>query len=259
MSTLSAEEAYTIQNEIESGVEELDLRETLLSREAAEIIITALARPSEVRMLDMASSKIHGLSWVEKGIRAFTGWATGNSSLRAIDLSSNSLGDGGCEILVDALRGAKGRKLCPNIDTLILDTNSLRDRAATSIAALLATSTSLTRLSLQHNELSNTGAEAICDAVEGTRGKCRLGHLHLAHNLIGSKGISALQERLELETCDLTKNLVSSVAVQRLRHSQTSNSSTAIDTDLSATNRSVTSTPGQKVHSTHAGRHQVGL
>ena len=130
---------------------------------------------------------MHGLPWPDKGVAALARWAAGNDSVRSLDLSANGLGDAGCEQLVAALRGASSRKLFPRLDTLKLDGNALRDRSARAVAALLASTSSITELSMQQNELSNSGAVALADSLAAKRAGRPLRHLHLASNLIGSK------------------------------------------------------------------------
>ena len=239
MSNLTIDDAHRVrQNILSEGADEISLQGTFVSREAAETILTALcSRSCEVRELKMESCTMHGLPWPDKGIQAFTQWALGNSSLRSLDLSSNSLGDVGCEALVASLCGASSRKLFPSLETLKLDGNSLRDRGARSIASLLASTASITKLSLQQNELSNSGAVALSDALEQKRGGRPLKHMYLASNLIGTKGIAALLER-QLATCDLSKNLVNSNAVQRLQQGRSNTGDCmASEHSVSAVNR----------------------
>eukprot|EP01043_Picozoa_sp_COSAG02_P067108 COSAG02_NODE_10668_length_1886_cov_2.227756_2_plen_364_part_00 len=96
---------------------------------------------------------------------------------------------------------------------MTLDRNSLRDRAATSLANTLAASAKLSRLSLSDNEVGNAGAVSLAKAVQQNP---VLQHLLIAGNLIGSKGIAALQACSQLTSLALDRNLVSGTAVQRL-------------------------------------------
>eukprot|EP01050_Picozoa_sp_SAG11_P038596 SAG11_NODE_15830_length_565_cov_0.974249_1_plen_77_part_10 len=77
MGSVSLDEARLLRQKLLSGgsAETLDLRGRLLSREAAEVLLGALAQwraGSNPRTLRLAQSTLHGLPWEENGVRALT-------------------------------------------------------------------------------------------------------------------------------------------------------------------------------------------
>ena len=93
---------------------------------------------------------------------------------RTLGRAANGVGDAGGELLAVALGGTdSAARACPNLETLNLDQNALRDRAASGLAELVRRSPTLTSLSVADNEVGNGGAISLAP-MAGVSGPCAL-------------------------------------------------------------------------------------
>jgi hypothetical protein len=82
--------------------------------------------------------------------------------LTALDLSSNRLNDEGISAVCEAIQSNKETKIA----SLNMGANSIGPMGAKSVAAMVAVTGALTKLSLAQNELEEQGTKAICEALE---------------------------------------------------------------------------------------------
>jgi hypothetical protein len=118
--------------------------------------------------------------------RALAEALKGNTVLKKLYLSSNSLGDAEVSAIANALSTNSG------LTTLSLYNNSIGDAGATAIAKLLGIAT-LTTLRLHDNQIGDAGAIAIAEALE----RSSINDLYLQSNQIGDAGAIAIAEALE--------------------------------------------------------------
>ncbi|KAF9390630.1 hypothetical protein CPB97_008819 [Podila verticillata] len=78
-----------------------------------------------------------------------------NSTLTALDLSSNSIGDNGTQVLSEAL------KTNSTLTTLYLGCNSIGDNGAQAVVEAIKTNSTLISLELQNNSIGDNGAQAL--------------------------------------------------------------------------------------------------
>ena len=115
-----------------------------------------------------------------------------NTSLTSLDLSENSIGDGGgASSLTEALR------VNTSLTSLHLSCNSIGDEGASSLSKALRVNTSLTSLDLSQNSIGDEGASSLSKAL---RVNTSLTSLDLSQNSIGDEGASSLSEALRVNT-----------------------------------------------------------
>eukprot|EP00900_Chrysochromulina_parva_P016438 jgi/Chrpa1/24796/Chrysochromulina_OHIO_Genome00025720-RA len=85
-----------------------------------------------------------------------------NGVLTALDLSSNDLKDEGVSAVCEAIQSNKETKLA----SLNMDANGIGPVGAKSVAAMVAVTGALTKLSLAWNKLEEEGTKAICEALK---------------------------------------------------------------------------------------------
>jgi Leucine-rich repeat (LRR) protein len=82
--------------------------------------------------------------------------------LTALDLSNNDLADEGVSAVCEAIQSNKETKLA----SLNVSDNGIRPVGAKSLAAMVAVTGGLTKLSLAKNQLGEEGTKAICEALK---------------------------------------------------------------------------------------------
>merc|ERR1712137_948815 len=112
-----------------------------------------------------------------------------------LDIMNCSVGDWGCKVIASAWMTATNK-----LTHLFLDGNQIGQSGAEVIANALSTNFTLTDLSLTFNKIGDRGAEAIASALSTN---CTLSTLGLAENEIGDPGAEALASALST-TCPLT-------------------------------------------------------
>ena len=119
--------------------------------------------------------------------------------LRDIHLKNRNIGDGGVQILVDALANGHSRK----VQTLNLIGNNISAAGTLSLTSILRSHhvPSLTKLQLQQNTIGEKGTAFLAGALKDER--CNLRHLHLKSCSVGVRGAIALSEALASPHCKL--------------------------------------------------------
>jgi hypothetical protein len=118
--------------------------------------------------LNLSSNQLCGLNYrgggtyTAEGITAIANAMCINGALTALDLSSNNLEDEGLSAVCEAIQNDKETKLA----SLNFTDNFIGPVGANAVAAMVAVTGGLTKLSLAHNELKEEGTKAICEALE---------------------------------------------------------------------------------------------
>ena len=124
---------------------------------------------------------------------------TSDHKLRDVHLKGRNIGDGGVQILVDALANGHSRK----VQTLNLIGNNISAAGTLSLTSILRSHhvPSLTKLQLQQNTIGEKGTAFLAGALKDER--CNLRHLHLKSCSVGVRGAIALSEALASPHCKL--------------------------------------------------------
>ena len=124
---------------------------------------------------------------------------TSDHKLRDIHLKSRNIGDGGVQILVDALANGHSRK----VQTLNLIGNNISAAGTLPLTSILRSHhvPSLTKLQLQQNTIGEKGTAFLAGALKDEL--CNLRHLHLKSCSVGVRGAAALSEALASPHCKL--------------------------------------------------------
>ena len=220
---------------------ELGLALNELGAAGALEIGNALSLNRSITWLDLSRNAIGA-----RGARALAGRLKSCRNLTEVDLTLNGFGAEGWCAVFDTLRGsfyniaaaaaaaagsanalalAAGTVAPSRIAAWGLYNQGLTPIVAASLAGYVATSGSVTKLSLGRNKLGPEGGRALARAVRTSRS---LRHLDLSHNLLGPDGARAVAEALEASTSvtllDLDGNRIgaegaSAVAKALLHHS----------------------------------------
>lgn len=155
--------------------------------------------------------RIRGLSgihhtWEQPGLQA-AGMralvAALPDSLEVLEISGHNIGDEGATLLAEALNRRPARRLTE----LNLALNSINDAGAAALAGALQSP--LARLTLDHNWIGASGAEALAKAL---RDDGSIRHISLASNDVGERGGAALATALRsnraLESLNLYANSI---------------------------------------------------
>ncbi len=150
----------------------------------------ALIQNSTLRILDLNTNSI--------GNNNATGLANAlkkNKTLKQLNLSKNNIGDEGATALATAL--------IQTLEILVLDDNNIGDIGAIALGNGLGTNTTLKYLYLIKNMIGDEGATAIAKGLNITK---TLTTLDLTKNKIGDDGAKALAEGLTLNEIKLSGN-----------------------------------------------------
>lgn len=115
----------------------------------------------------------------------------GLNQIRNITFCDNSIGlnEGSLEVLVALLL------CCGMLESTCIIRNSIADQHIPHILSLLTQHSSLTRISLSWNGISDDGATKLASVIENLRNSMK--DLDLSYNLIGSPGKCLLQEAVK--------------------------------------------------------------
>jgi len=145
----------------------------------------------------------------------------GLKALSCLNLSQNSISDGGCRAFAEAaLAGSSFSKLTE----FLVAHNQIGDEGVAAFAKVLGAGVlpKLAFLNFNHNVIGNKGAASLADAINATR--VSLKYIRLAENQIGDPGMKALEqaflEGADCEECDVDDNPGDPAAVKAavLRH-----------------------------------------
>jgi Leucine-rich repeat (LRR) protein len=118
--------------------------------------------------LDLSNNKLCGLNeyghgtYTAEGITAIADALRVNGGLTALNLSDNRLKDEGVSAVCKAIQSNKETKLA----SLNFRYNGIGPVGANTVAAMVAVTGALTKLSLAENNLGEEGTKAICEALE---------------------------------------------------------------------------------------------
>ncbi|KAK5799527.1 hypothetical protein F5H01DRAFT_384260 [Linnemannia elongata] len=121
-----------------------------------------------------------------------------NSPLTTLDMSKNSIGLTGAQVLSEAL------KINSTLTTLNLWCNSIKGNGAEALSEALKTNSTLTALNLTDNYIGPNGSQALSEALKTNS---TLTTLNLCRNSIGPNGAQALSEALKTNSTLTTLNL----------------------------------------------------
>ena len=179
------------------------------------MLADALRVNTSLTALDLSSNNISS-----EGVVPLADAFRTNTSLTYLNLQTNFIGDEGGVALADALR------INTSLTDLNLWNNSIGDAGGVAIAEALAINTSLTNLNISYNKISDAGGVALADALHIN---AKLTVLGLRFNDIGPEGGVALADALranasltELETRD---NRISGDSAEQLSAAVLSSSS----------------------------------
>jgi len=124
---------------------------------------------------------------LDVGARAIADALRVNSTLHALSLENNDIGDDSARAIADALR------VNSILQSLNLKLNYIGDDSARAIADALRVNSTLHALSLENNDIGDDGALAIAETL---RVNSTLKELDLLDNGIGADGARAIAEAL---------------------------------------------------------------
>jgi Leucine-rich repeat (LRR) protein len=123
-----------------------------------------------------------------EGTGKLAAWLGANASLTILDLTANSIKDGGVAALSEAIKNG-----ATMLKTLMLSTNQIGEDGASALGTALENNNSLTSLTLTDNQIGNNGTVALAEALKKNT---TLSSLMLDSNQIKAQGASALAEML---------------------------------------------------------------
>ena len=162
---------------VKGGLTKLSLARNRLGEEGTKAICEALEQNKTLKELDVSGGI--GGSAGAKRVAKMLGF---NGGLTALNLSDNSLKDEGVNEVCEAIKSNKETKLA----SLNFKDNGIGPVGAKSVAAMVAVTGGLTKISLAKNKLGEEGTKAICEAIEqnttlneldisGGFGECNIG------------------------------------------------------------------------------------
>eukprot|EP00736_Rhodelphis_marinus_P014331 Rmarinus@m.21096 len=190
-----------------TSLEYINLAENELGPDAALDLANVLQFNKRIKVLCLDDNRLG-----DKGV-ATLAEVLPTCALTHLSLASNDITDDGvsslCKALLHPIDGdaADGSRFFPSIR---LSRNVVSDAGAKELAELCVSLPSVTTLLLDHNQISNSGAESIADTL--IDGECSVTDINLAHNAIGNPGGQALARMLaakpHITSLDLSSNRV---------------------------------------------------
>jgi hypothetical protein len=155
------------------GLARVDVRYNDISGDGAAQLSTAVLGNLKIEMFneipikEMRANSFTELDLKEKGFGVEGGMVVAGlmpvmGGLTALDLSSNSLKDEGVSAVCEAIQSNKETMLA----SLNFKDNGIGPVGSKSVAAMVAVTGGLTKMSLAQNELGEEGTKAICEALE---------------------------------------------------------------------------------------------
>jgi Ran GTPase-activating protein (RanGAP) involved in mRNA processing and transport len=133
-----------------------------LEEAGTKAICKALEQNTTLKELDISGDWRGSNTGGSAGAKHVAKMLCVNGGLTALNLSSNSLKDEGVNAVCEAIQSNKETKLA----SLNFSYNSIGPVGANAVAAMVAVTGALTKLSLAKNELGEEGIKAICEALE---------------------------------------------------------------------------------------------
>ena len=127
-------------------------------------------------------------------MKSLASFLSNNTSLREITLSYCSVGQGGMNILANALMN----RTADTLKTFFLDGNNLGDCNLDGLVTALSTCTRLTTLSLRENNIVQRGCTSLAHLLKNS--ESNLEYLHLSDNAINDEGVGILTDSLSNNT-----------------------------------------------------------
>ena len=153
----------------DDSVSELDLQARSIGVEGGMLLAYLVPVMGGLTSLDLSSNRLCGLdryngrgTYTAEGITAIADALRVKGGLTALDLSYNRLEDEGVSAVCKAIQSNKETKLA----SLNFKNNGIGPVGANAVAAMVAVTGALTKLSLAQNKLEEAGTKAICKALE---------------------------------------------------------------------------------------------
>jgi Ran GTPase-activating protein (RanGAP) involved in mRNA processing and transport len=143
------------------GLTKMSLAGNQLEEEGTKAICEALEQNKTLKELDIRGNR-HGNIGESAGAKHVAKMLGVNGGLTALDLSSNDLKDEGVSAVCEAIQSNKETKLT----SLNFKNIGIGPVGANAVAAMVAVTGGLTRMSLARNKLGEEGTKAICEALE---------------------------------------------------------------------------------------------
>ena len=178
-------------------LQKLDLSNNKLSDDGTITISDGLKNNTTLLELNISHNNI-----TNKAIKNITEFIQVNTTLKKLDLSYNILSDDGATLISSCLK-------CNNLLELNISHNNITNKAIKNITEFIQVNTTLKKLDLSYNILSDDGATLISSCL-----KCNnLLELNISHNGITDKGTKEIAEAIEisltLQNIDISRNHIS--------------------------------------------------
>ncbi|EPY73630.1 hypothetical protein CB1_002684003 [Camelus ferus] len=199
---------------------ELEFSETKLEASALKLLCDGLKDPNcKLQKLNLSTCYLTGASCVE-----LSSFLQVSQTLKELFVFANALGDTGVQHLCEGLQHANGV-----IENLVLSECSLSAACCKSLAQVLSSTRSLTKLLLINNKIEDLGLKLLCEGLKQPdcqlkdlalwtchlTGECcqdlcnalytneHLRDLDLSDNALGDEGMQVLCEGLKHPSCKL--------------------------------------------------------
>jgi hypothetical protein len=148
---------------VNGGLNKMSLAENKLGEEGTRAICEALEQNKTLKQLEISGGYQSGSNiGGSAGAKHVAKMLGVNGGLMALDLSNNGLEDEGVSAVCEAIQSNKETKLA----SLNFMHNGIGPVGSKSVAAMVAVTGALTKLSLAQNKLEEAGTKAICEALE---------------------------------------------------------------------------------------------
>jgi hypothetical protein len=154
--------AEALRTSVTGGLTKLSLAHNNVGEVGTKAICKALEQNTTLKELDISGDWRGSNTGGSAGAKHVAKMLCVNGGLTALNLSSNSLKDEGVNAVCEAIQSNKETKLA----SLNFSYNSIGPVGANAVAAMVAVTGALTKLSLAKNELGEEGIKAICEALE---------------------------------------------------------------------------------------------
>jgi len=199
-----------------NGLQELYIAKNSLGSKGIKPISTELMNNTTLRVLDVSSNTIKTLGATSLAT-ALTKAVT-DSGLRILNVSDNKLGDKGIKSFANLLLVDR------RLEGLYAGSNYITTEGAEDLSNALKTNYTLKDLRLDSNDLRDEGCVLLAESLGGERhATSAIERLTLRENNIGLDGVTAISQLLKenesLRHIDLSANEVCSAGAQALANS----------------------------------------